>query len=107
MNGSDAVLLLGILTLCTPIILAIVQGLKQTGMTSTRYALIASLITGILIAALIAATNIIDGFDLRDDPALTILAGIMSGLGASGLYSGGRAVLTGVSASNPQGRPNG
>lgn len=92
MDGSEVTLLIAILTFCTPIDVAIVEGLKRGGMTSTRWAMPAALVVGILIAAVVAGTDLVNRFDLRDDFALTVLAGVICGLGASGLYSGLQAV---------------
>lgn len=66
-----------------PIILALVQMIKMTGWLDAKYAPFVSIGFGILISFLLA-------HDSRDWSA-NILAGILFGLAASGLYSGIRS----------------
>jgi hypothetical protein len=79
--------------IAAPITVGLVQGAKASGMTSARWAVAFAILCGILIDVLVAATDLVDGFDLKDDIALVILLGIITGLSASGLYSGGKAVV--------------
>jgi hypothetical protein len=63
-----------------PIIVAIVQALKMTGKLPNKFAPLVSIAVGILV-----------GFIFRHDTqnlSQTILAGVIYGLSASGLYSG-------------------
>lgn len=62
-----------------PIIVAVVQAIKMVGLPN-KFSPIASLGVGILIAFLFRH----ESYDLSQ----TILAGVIYGLGASGLYSG-------------------
>ena len=73
-----------------PIILALVQMVKLTGWVQDKYAPFLSIGFGILIAFLLA-------HDSRDMSA-NILAGILFGLAASGLYSGLRASAHAIKA---------
>lgn len=66
-----------------PIILALVQMVKMTGWVQDKYAPFLSIGFGILIAFLLAHDT--------QDMSANILAGILFGLAASGLYSGLRA----------------
>lgn len=75
-----------------PIVVAGVQGAKASGMTSSRWSVLFAITLGIVIDGLVAATDLVAGFDLKDDLALVILLGIITGFSASGLYSGGKAV---------------
>ena len=84
--------LIAIVGVGAPITVGIVQGAKATGVTVGRWAMPFAVGVGVLIDLLIAATDIVDGFDLRPDFALAILAGIVTGLTAAGLFSGFRAV---------------
>ena len=63
-----------------PIIVAIVQALKMTGKLPNKFAPLVSIAVGILV-----------GFIFRHDTqnlSQTVLAGVIYGLSASGLYSG-------------------
>lgn len=71
-----------------PIILSLVQIIKMTGLIKDRFAPIASVVIGILIAFLLVNTDGIAGNDGTFHLGTTILTGIMFGLSASGLYSG-------------------
>jgi len=62
-----------------PVIVAIVQAIKMTGRVPDKYAPIASILVGIIIAFVSHGTATTMG--------ATILSGIMYGLMASGLYS--------------------
>jgi hypothetical protein len=73
-----------------PIILALVQMVKMTGWLDAKYAPFLSIGFGILIAFLLA-------HDSRDMSA-NILAGILFGLAASGLYSGMQATAHAIKA---------
>lgn len=66
-----------------PVIVALVQVVKMTGWLQDKFAPIVSIVMGIILAFLLAQ-NIILNF------SSTILAGILYGLSASGLYSGVR-----------------
>lgn len=92
MDGSEVTLLIAILAFATPINIAIVEGLKQAGSVSPRWAMPASIVIGILITGLVAATDLVNRFDLKPDIGLVVLAGLLCGLGASGLYSGVRSI---------------
>lgn len=84
--------ILGLTLIATPIILGIVQGLKAANTVSSRWAMPASLVIGILICGLVGFTDTIDGYDMWEDWAVAVLSGLTAGLGASGLYSGGQRV---------------
>lgn len=84
--------LIAIVGIGAPVTVGIVQGAKASGLASGRWAMPFAIMIGVVIDLLIAATDIIDHFDIRDDFALAILAGIVTGLTASGLFSGFRAV---------------
>lgn len=71
-----------------PIILALVQVIKMTGLVKDRFAPIASIVIGILIAFLLINNNGIAGDDGFYNIGQKIFSGIMLGLSASGLYSG-------------------
>lgn len=71
-----------------PIILALVQIIKMTGLVKDRFAPFASIVVGILLAFLLVNTDGIAGNDGTFHLGTTILTGIMFGLSASGLYSG-------------------
>jgi Bacteriophage A118-like holin, Hol118 len=73
-----------------PIILALVQMVKLTGWVQDKYAPFISILFGILISFLLA-------HDSRDMSA-NILAGILFGLAASGLYSGMQATAHAIKA---------
>lgn len=73
-----------------PIILALVQMVKMTGWLDAKYAPFVSIGFGILISFLLA-------HDSRDWSA-NILAGILFGLAASGLYSGIRSSAQAIQA---------
>ena len=78
--------------IAAPIVAGVVQGAKSAGMTSSRWAMPFAILVAIIVDALVAATDLVEGFDLKDDVALVILLGVITGLSASGLYSGGKAV---------------
>src|SRR6476646_6639167 len=63
-----------------PVFVAIVQAIKMTGRVPDKYAPIASILVGIIIAFVSHGTATTMG--------QTILSGVMYGLMASGLYSG-------------------
>lgn len=65
-----------------PVIVALVQGAKEMGLPG-KYASIASMAFGI---ALVATTGPVSW-------SATLIQGIVAGLSASGLYSGGKAVV--------------
>ena len=93
MDGSEVVYLLAILLFSAVVVLAIVEGLKAGGVVSRRWAMPAAVVVGIILTGLVAVTDLVTRFDLEDDLDIVLLAGILCGLGASGLYSGVRAVL--------------
>jgi hypothetical protein len=82
-----------IVVAAAPLVLAVVQALKATGVTSSRWAMPAACLVGILICFLVAAAGLVEGFALWHDWALAVLVGIASGLSAAGLYSGGQKVV--------------
>jgi|SRR4051794_13107117 hypothetical protein len=63
-----------------PICIAIVQALKMTGWVKDKYAPLASILVGVLIAFI--------SDHAMADLTQTVLNGVMYGLSASGLYSG-------------------
>jgi hypothetical protein len=69
-----------------PLIIGLVQVLKQTGLPD-RFAPVASLGLGLAFAGVQIATG------AALEPFAALLTGIAYGLSASGLYSGGRAVV--------------
>jgi hypothetical protein len=73
-----------------PVVTGLVEVAKQTGVPS-KLAPLASLLLGVLVMVLLAWSGALEGME---DPisGSTILGGLISGLGASGLYSGGKAV---------------
>ena len=73
-----------------PIILALVQMVKLTGWVQDKYAPFLSIGFGILISFLLAHDT--------GDMSANILAGILFGLAASGLYSGLRASAHAIKA---------
>lgn len=91
MDGSFGDLAL-VTAAAAPIVVALVQGAKAAGITGSRWAVLVAMLCGVLVEGLIAATDMVDGFDLADDLALVILGGIVAGLAAAGIYSGGKAV---------------
>lgn len=90
MEGSQE--LIAVQAIATPIVLAIVQGMKSAGITSSRWAMPAAVALGIAVCWLIAFTDLVDGYRFRDDWAVGILCGVMVGLASAGLYSGVRRV---------------
>ncbi len=68
-----------------PLVVALVEGAKQIGLP-TRWAPLVSLALG-LVAGFV--------WVVPGDPRQAVLAGLMIGLGASGLYSGTRATVKG------------
>ena len=66
-----------------PLITAIVSALKMAGLPA-KYAPIASMLVGITIIAMVT------DFIWTDE----IILGVIMGLSASGLYSGGKTLLT-------------
>lgn len=85
--------ILGLSLIATPIILGIVQGLKAANTVSSRWAMPAAIVIGILVCGLVGFTDMIDGYDLMGDWAIAVLSGVTAGLSASGLYSGGQRVV--------------
>ncbi len=75
---------------CVPVILALVQMVKMTGWVPDKFAPFLSIGFGILISFLLA-------HEQRDFSA-NILAGILFGLAASGLYSGVQATTYAIRA---------
>jgi len=73
-----------------PIILALVQMVKMTGWVAAKYAPFLSIGFGILISFLLAHET--------HDWSANVLAGILFGLAASGLYSGVQASAAAIKA---------
>jgi hypothetical protein len=75
-----------------PITVALTQGAKRSGLPS-RFAVIAALVLGVADAWLCAWAA---WFALSTGrPGETTLVGVLSGLAAAGLWSGGKAVTAG------------
>lgn len=70
-------------TIAVPVIIALVEGFKRLGMDS-KYAFLLAMGFGTVMFYFLA-----DG-----DLGPRIFEGVVSGLSASGLYSGGKAMLT-------------
>lgn len=75
-----------------PIIVAIIQAIKMVGMPN-KFSPIASLGVGIIIGFLFRHET--------QDLSQTILAGVIYGLGASGLYSGVKTTSSAIQKDNP------
>ena len=73
-----------------PIILALVQMVKMTGWVKDKYSPFLSILFGIIISFLLAHDT--------GDMSANILAGILFGLAASGLYSGMQATAHAIKA---------
>jgi hypothetical protein len=73
-----------------PVIVALTQMIKMTGLLPEKYAPFASIGFGILIAFLLAHDT--------GDISANILSGILFGLAASGLYSGVQATAHAIKA---------
>lgn len=71
-----------------PIIVALTQVVKMTGIIPDKYAPFVSIALGILISFLLAHDT--------HDMSANILAGILFGLAASGLYSGMQATSAAI-----------
>lgn len=67
-----------------PVVAALVQVFKPW-LPDERWHPIASLALGVII-------NVVIAYQLRSDLVLAVLVGIVTGLAASGLYSGGKAI---------------
>lgn len=78
----DTLFLTATQVVLVPVVIGVVEGLKRTGLPS-RFAFGVSVLLGIGGAFIFPANNI----------GLTILAGVIIGLSASGLYSGGKSLV--------------
>lgn len=67
-----------------PVIMALVEGTKQIGLPG-KFAPVASIVYGIGLATLLLGWAV---------PTVVVVQGIMAGLLASGLYSGGKATMS-------------
>lgn len=77
------------------IVLAVVEGLKRTfNIVSDRFTFALSIATGIGLNILIKLDTTSTVVDIEETTWIgTALLGILAGLAASGLYSGGKATL--------------
>jgi hypothetical protein len=74
-----------------PIIVAVIQAIKMVGMPN-KFSPIASLAVGIIVAFLLRHET--------QDFSQTLLAGVIYGLGASGLYSGVKTTAHATTGAN-------
>jgi hypothetical protein len=72
----------------SPVIIAIVQAVKETGLVKPRYAPLAALGLGLLFGVLVWASYGIS-------PLAAVAMGAMSGLSAPGLYDLGKKTIAG------------
>jgi len=93
MRSSELTYLGLLLLFLVPVTTGIVQALKVMAITTSRWAVIASIFVGLILVAVCAMTDVIEGFDFKDDLVLVVCLGVIVGLAASGLYSGLRSLL--------------
>jgi len=77
------------------IVIALVQALKMAGLPS-RYAALVSVAVGVLYACLVHWANLAEATPGVGSWGNAVAVGISLGLGASGLYSGTKAVMSRV-----------
>lgn len=75
-----------VLTLA-PVVMALVEIAKRTGMPS-RWAPLGALVSGVIVAVLYAAT-------VTGDLAQSVFVGVLVGITAAGVYSGGKSFVQG------------
>lgn len=81
----DVTLLTGVDLALVPVVIGVVAAIRQTGFVADRFAPLASIAVGMVASLLFPASTI----------GLTVLAGIVIGLSASGLYSGTKTTMQG------------
>lgn len=87
---EDATTLAAVIAASSVLTLGLVQAEKAMDFVSSRWTIVAALITGVCVCVLISFTELVDGYTFNDDWALAIIAGLMSGLTAAGAYSGAK-----------------
>jgi len=70
-----------------PVVMALVEIAKRTGLPS-RWASLAALVSGVIVSLLYAAT-------VTGDVGQSMFVGILAGITAAGVYSGGKAIVQG------------
>lgn len=78
---------LAAVAICTPMTLAVVQGVKNMGLPD-RWAPALALLCGLVMIALCALAEVVDL-----TWGQTALTGVLTGLSSAGLYSGVRATV--------------
>lgn len=79
-------------TISAPVIVGVVEVAKRAGLP-TRFAPAFAIVAGILAAVLLAWGNVVGGYE--GNPARVAFGGVLAGLMAMGLYSGGKTTVSG------------
>lgn len=83
--------LLAIVGIVAPITIGVVEVLKRATHLAERFAPLAAIISGVALAYLVVAAGVVVA---PLTPPGIVLCGLLSGLVASGLYSGVKATVT-------------